>query len=127
MNMKEKVSQWIKENLAVITKENMNIRQAVTFMQQTARGSVGWYLSYLDPELKERITGASDVKNALINLEHIIYTKFLGTPLTETEEQFQTQQRDEAKKNKNVRDVQSLLFRKISLSIYDNLLPRIIW
>ena len=25
-NMKEKVSQWIKENLAVITKENMNIR-----------------------------------------------------------------------------------------------------
>ena len=50
-------------------------RQAFTFMQQTARGSVGWYLSYLNLELKEKITGASDVKNALVNLEQIIYTE----------------------------------------------------
>ena len=97
-NMKEKVSQWIKENLAVITKENMNIRQAVTFMQQTARGSVGWYLSYLDPELKERIIGATDVKDALVKLEQTICTEFMGIPLTQTEEQFQAQQREEAKK-----------------------------
>ena len=88
VKMKEKISQWIKENLAVIIKENMNVRQAFTFMKQTARGYVGWYSSYLDPELKEGITGASYVKNALVNLEQIIYTDFLGTPLTQTEEQF---------------------------------------
>ena len=96
--MKEKISQWIKENLAVIIKENMNVRQAFTFMQQTGSGSVGWYLSYLDPELKERIIGATDVKDALVKLEQTICTEFMGIPLTQTEEQFQAQQKEEAKK-----------------------------
>ena len=42
VKMKEKISQWIKENLAVIIKEIMNVRIAFTFMQQTAKGYVGW-------------------------------------------------------------------------------------